>query len=117
VFSPALHLVQRWLVGCVTLRDDFFEVAVLCLDDLVGGCSVMCDVAVAAQLLACHRLHVVRSSLGFRWSRAERSQLEQRVDAPLAGVRCALDAVQTESTCSRGASKDPLDTDLKLAWC
>src|SRR4051794_26097755 len=52
-----LHLLVRRLVGRVTCADRLAEVAVLRLDDLVGGLPVQLQVARASQLAARHGLH------------------------------------------------------------
>jgi hypothetical protein len=57
VLPPALHILQCPFVRLVTARDDVIEVLVLRFYHLVGGVSVVWEVAWATQLFAGHRFH------------------------------------------------------------
>ena len=54
---PTLHFLQRTLVRVVPAGRHFFQVAVLCLYDLISGGSMECEITRSTQLSTCHRLH------------------------------------------------------------
>src|SRR5690349_13082636 len=59
---PVLHLVEGFGVRVVAARHHVLQMAVLGLDDCVGGITVQAMVARTSQLLACHGLHHYRPS-------------------------------------------------------
>jgi hypothetical protein len=57
MLPPTLHFAQGTFVRRITGGNDFFEVGILRLDDLVCGISVMLEIAGSTELPARHRLH------------------------------------------------------------
>lgn len=57
MFPPAMHLPQGIGVQFITACDDFFQMFILCLYDLIGSVPVVREVTRSTQLLTCHGLH------------------------------------------------------------
>jgi hypothetical protein len=60
MLPPTLHFLQGRFVCGITLGNHFLEVAILRLYDLVGGLSMVGELAGTTQLLTGHGFHAPR---------------------------------------------------------
>src|SRR5260370_41425317 len=61
LLPPTLHLLQRTLVGCVTLCDHLLEMSILRFDDLIRGHAMEWKIARSTPVFTCHGLQSVTS--------------------------------------------------------
>src|SRR5664280_3123235 len=98
VYKRQLHLLEGGVMGVVATGDGRLEVAVLCLDDLVGALGAELEVAGPSQLPAGHGLHRVVSLSPGRLTRQGRG-------APPATSACAPTRPWRPPRCRRGACR------------
>ena len=110
ILPPALHLLQRTLVGVITLCDHLLQMAVLRFYDLVSGRSMERHVARSTQLLAGHCFH--GSRFLSRHSAVNEGELTGTSDL-VAAVRLLgrSAAVVAAHGCDRRTSTQLLDAD------
>lgn len=65
MFPSALHLLQGISVKIITTGDEFVQMFILRLDDLIGGISMELDITWSTQLFTRHCLQALVSSHGY----------------------------------------------------